>query len=352
LADSNQLDPATAKARGKPAEWAVAALALLANGQNETAIKLALKVSKQAADDPEAAMLAAEVLSAEVPDWHFRLVQDHLRNEAYDAALRRAIRPGMRVLDIGSGTGLLAMMAARAGAAEVFSCEMNPAVADVAQEIIAVNGLSDRVQVLSKHSGKLDADVDLGGRVDIIVSEIVSNNMLSEGVLPSMEHATGNLLKPGGVVIPARGTVKVALAFHPHPSDKRMEITDGFDLTPFNRLAAPIYHVSSRDTNLQLASEAADLFEFDFRAANPVAKARTEQILTAYSGPANCVAQWIRLEMDEAGSYENRPGEPAYSHWTVIVYPLPKQAVLHPGESIRVCGSHDKCNVRIWAAAV
>ena len=44
---------------------------------------------------------------------------------AYDAALRRAIRPGCRVLEIGTGSGLLAMMAARAGAAQVVTCERN-----------------------------------------------------------------------------------------------------------------------------------------------------------------------------------------------------------------------------------
>jgi len=45
------------------------------------------------------------------PEWHFNIVQDSLRNETYARALNRFVRPGMLVLEIGTGTGLLAMLA-------------------------------------------------------------------------------------------------------------------------------------------------------------------------------------------------------------------------------------------------
>ena len=49
--------------------------------------------------------------------WHFGMLNDAERNTAYDRALRARVRAGDMVLDIGAGTGLLGMMAARAGAA-------------------------------------------------------------------------------------------------------------------------------------------------------------------------------------------------------------------------------------------
>ena len=72
-----------------------------------------------APDDGEVRSVAAEVMSAGIPRWHFDIVHDYPRNDAYEAALRRAVFPGCKVLEIGTGTSLLAMMAARAGAAEV-----------------------------------------------------------------------------------------------------------------------------------------------------------------------------------------------------------------------------------------
>ena len=132
-------------------------------GQREQALAQCCIALALAARDAELAAQASRLLSKNVPAWHFAIVREELRNAAYDAALRRAIRPGARVLEIGTGTGLLAMMAARAGAA------------------------------------------DLGRPMDILVSEIVSNNLLGEDVLPAHERAVRDLLKPGGCFIPRAG---------------------------------------------------------------------------------------------------------------------------------------------------
>ena len=117
-----------------------------------------------------------------VPQWHFAIVRDAARNAAYEEALKRVVTPQTRVLEIGTGSGILAMMAARAGARYVITCEMVPAVAEAAQEIVALNGLSERVRVVAKKSHDLDAERDIGGRADVLVSEIVDNKLLGEGV--------------------------------------------------------------------------------------------------------------------------------------------------------------------------
>jgi type III protein arginine methyltransferase len=347
LIDSSKPDKPSA---GGTADWARAASALMASGRKETGLNLALRLWKESAGDLEAAILASEVLSADVPIWHFSLVRDHRRNAAYDAALKNAMRPGMRVLDIGSGTGLLALVAARAGAERVYSCEMNPAVADAAREIVELNGYSGKVQILSRHSNEIVADTELGGRVDLIVSEIIGNSMLSEGALATMQHAVTNLLKPGGKVIPAKGTVRVALAFDSRASDRRMGIVDGFDLTPFNRLAQPAYSVLVSDRHLRLMSDAADLFEFDFRATVARTKARTQVHLVAKGGPVNCVAQWIHLQIDDDVVYENEPGTLDFSNWGIVLHPLAREVSPNAGDSIPVNASHDLTNVRIWSS--
>src|SRR5205807_7574512 len=154
-----------------------------------------------------------------------------------------AIQPGCRVLDTGTGTGLLAMMAARAGAAEVVTCESNPAVAAVASEIIARNGFADRIRVIAKSSADLEVGVDLAEPADVLVWDILGSNMIGAGALPVIEQAIRRLMRPSAPVIPACGTVRTALAEDREAHRRQMHVVEGFDLSPFNRLAAPCYTI-------------------------------------------------------------------------------------------------------------
>jgi hypothetical protein len=91
---------------------------------------------------------------ANVLSYHFPMIAETPRNVRFERALLRAIEAykaehgrGPHVLDIGSGTGLLAMMAARGGARKVTSVEMVPAVCAVASQIVQRNGYGDIVEV-------------------------------------------------------------------------------------------------------------------------------------------------------------------------------------------------------------
>ena len=69
------------------------------------------------------------------------MIRDRVRMDAYAAALREAIRPGATVVDIGTGTGVMACLACRFGAARVYAIE--PAdVIEVAAEIARANGFA------------------------------------------------------------------------------------------------------------------------------------------------------------------------------------------------------------------
>lgn len=297
--------------------------------------------------DPEVSALAQATLAAEVPEWHFPMVRDQRRNAVYDEALRRAVGPASRVLDIGSGTGLLAMMAARAGAGTVTSCEMNPTVAEAASEIIRHNGYADRICVIPKASGELDAERDLGGRADIIVSEIFSNELLGEAVIPVIEDAIARLLAPGGRIIPSAATVRVALAWWPGLDERRLQRIAGFDLSAFNRLGRIPYRLEVGDPELSLRSEAADLFSFDFSAGGRFPGSRNQLDLTA-DGAVNGVVQWIRLQLDSETCYENRPGPGEASCWGCLFYPFADPLDRVAGSAVRIHASHNRNQLQIW----
>ena len=336
-----------ARAEGNASAMAALSRLLRTDGWKEASAGLAARALALAPDDAEVRAIAREILSADVPAWHFAIVRDKPRNLAYAEALRRAVTPGSRVLEIGTGTGILAMMAARAGAAQVFTCEMEPAVALAARDVIAQNGLAGRITVLAKRSTDIDP-AELGGLADILVSETISNDMLAEDPLPALEDATARLVKPGGVVIPARGRVRVALAHDARMELRRLGVISGFDLSPFNRLASPFYQVIVGSPHLELRSEAADLFDFDFQSRGPWPEQRSRVEVRAQGGPINGIAQWIALDMDQVGRYENRPGPEAASSWAALFHPFPTAIESDPGQTGTIFGRHDGTALRVW----
>lgn len=338
------------RAQGDARKLAVLAAHALRNGPADQAYPLARQARALAPDDREVRSLTAAAFSAGVPGWHFGIVRDDARNAAYEEALERAIRPGMRVLDIGTGTGLLAMMAARAGAAAVVTCEMKPAIADAAAEIVAANGYSDRVRVVAKRSTDIDPDADMGGPADLLVSEIISNNMLGQDPLTIVEDAAARLLKPGAAMIPASGQVMVALAHWAGLAERRMARVAGFDMAAFNRLDHSSYRLKMGDPGIALRSAPAELFDFDFASGGPFRPRRNSLALAAEGGPVNGVVQWIRLQLDAAVVYENKPAPGASSCWSCLFYPFDEEMVA-PDAAVRVHGAHDRLELRIRAEA-
>lgn len=334
-----------AKAEGNAFILARLAKQAADNDLGSEAYDLAVRARALAPDDAAIHRLTAPAISAGVPSWHFVIVHDAKRNAAYRAALEQVVRPGDRVLDIGAGTGLLSMMAARAGA-EVVACEMNPAVADAARRIVAQNGFAERIRIVGKHSEALDLDEDLGGPVDVIVSEIVSNTMLGEFVLPVMADVVPRLLKPGGRVIPERGSARLALCHWAGLEQRRMGVIDGFDLSGFNGLENMPRRLSVGNADLVLRSAPADIFTFDFASGGPYSARTAQTRLVAEGGPANGIVQWIHLDLVAGHTYENAPAPGTTSCWACLFHPLP--APVTEGTPVRVEASHDQSTISIW----
>ncbi|MES2045409.1 MAG: 50S ribosomal protein L11 methyltransferase [Pseudomonadota bacterium] len=331
---------------GRPMAMLALARQLSGVGQRDLALDMITRALALEPGDGEVRALATELLSDGVHTWHFSIVRDHARNRAYEEALRSAIFPGCTVLEIGTGTGLLAMMAARAGAARVITCEADPAIAAAARENVAINGFADRVTVVNKHSTVLDL-ADVGGLADILVSEIVSNDLLSEGTLPAHADAVPRLLKPGGAVIPARGQIRIALMDDGGTTQPDLGLIESFDLSAFNRLRRPYRDVPVGSASITLRSTATDLFGFDF-AGGPWKNERCETMVESHGGRVSGVVQWIALDLDDRERYENRPGPGATSCWGAIFWPFARPIMSEPGELFKIGAFHETNRIRIW----
>jgi protein arginine N-methyltransferase 7 len=171
-----------------------------------------------------------------VNDWHFAMINDLDRNKFYQTLLHAAIDEDSVVLEIGAGSGLLSIMAAKAGARRVIAIEANREMATLATQIIAANHMSDRIQVINKMSTDVEPS-ELVEMPSILVSEILGTLLLGESALHYVEDARARLLAHDGLVIPALGTQYITLI----DSDEVRQITsvrswEGIDLRHFNAL--------------------------------------------------------------------------------------------------------------------
>lgn len=280
-----------------------------------------------------------------VPLWHLPMMNDKPRNDAYFNALQAAVTPETRVLEIGTGSGLLSMMSAHLGARHVTTCEVVTAIAETAASIVKDNGFADQVTVIPKLSTTLEVGVDLEERADLLVSEILSSEFLGEGVLSSIEDAKRRLLKPGARIIPARGSVRIAL-FGGRDIEMNVRVDEvyGFDLSRFNDIVPPKQYVGRNDLNIELLSDGIGAIHFDFMGTDHFPASRSYGIDVPITRAGRCcgVIQWIRLEMDDTFVFENHPAERnVASGWQHCVYLFKTPIDVQPGQVAQIIASHD-----------
>ena len=132
-------------------------------------------------------------------DIHNRMLMDKIRVNAFRKAIEAFVRPGMTVLDVGAGTGILSLLAARAGAAKVYAVEPTT-MAENAKDLIRINGFDSVIQVVVSGIEK----AELPEKADVVVFEWMGGYGVDEGMLPLFLLARDRWLKPGGKMIPEK----------------------------------------------------------------------------------------------------------------------------------------------------
>ncbi len=108
---------------------------------------------------------------------HKMMLSDVVRTEAYERSLRAVVRPGMKVMDFGCGTGILSIFASRFGADTVYAVDRSSFIA-VAQSIAKVNNIDNIQFYYDDHES-----LQLPGKVDLLVSEWMGHFIFFEAML-------------------------------------------------------------------------------------------------------------------------------------------------------------------------
>ncbi|KAJ0963951.1 hypothetical protein J5N97_029073 [Dioscorea zingiberensis] len=143
---------------------------------------------------------------------HEQMIKDRVRTETYREAISRYrdFIAGKVVMDVGTGTGILAIFCARVGAKKVYAVEAS-GIAVQAKEIVRANNLAEKIIVLQQRV----EDVEIGEKVDVIISEWMGYMLVYESMLSSVIFARDKWLKRGGLLLPSHATLYMAPVTHP-----------------------------------------------------------------------------------------------------------------------------------------
>ncbi len=326
------------------------ALAEIAVGKKRPlrAAQIALRGMKEGC--PATLARGHRLLASLLPGYHIAMMNDARRNETWDAALRAAIRPGMHVLEIGTGAGMLALMAARAGAARVVTCEKDPVAATLARELIARNGYADRIDVIVKPSRELELGVDLERPADLLFCDIFGDKLLDFDPLPALADARRRLLAADAPVVPARGMLRVALAhWEKYRRAAHIDSAAGFDLAPLADFALRAMAVEVGDRAIRLLSRPRDVLAFDFSAPSHPMSGRGAVLSEGQvAGEINGIARWIRLELDDENALEACPEPDAVFFSRLHFCPLPRPIRIERGRGYLIETAYRGVLLETW----
>ncbi|XP_067126301.1 protein arginine N-methyltransferase 9-like isoform X2 [Centruroides vittatus] len=125
------------------------------------------------------------------------MLNDQKRNITYQCAIERAVRDGYKtILDIGTGTGILSMMAVQAGATEVYACEKSKVMCQLARDVLQSNRMDNHINLIQKQSTEMEIPANMPKRVSLVITETFDAGLFGEHVLLTLQHAWQNLLLP------------------------------------------------------------------------------------------------------------------------------------------------------------
>jgi len=269
---------------------------------------------------------------------HRIMLQDETRVRAFESALKDAVKPGDIVLDVGTGTGILAILAARAGARKVYAVEPT-GVANTARKIVEKSGLAGVVEVLNARI----EDARLAEKADVIVFEWMGALGNDENMFPVFLRARDAWLKPGGKMIPARVTAWMAPTEDAVLDNERrfwLSKPYGADTSPvWGVFADELRYASHHVMEENLLADPVRLWDFDGQRGT-VAEADSPRVaemkfVCTRDGRADGLAGWFDAVLSGGVRLTNAPAAPP-THWGRVVFPLEKPYEVKKGDVMEV----------------
>jgi protein arginine N-methyltransferase 1 len=194
---------------------------------------------------------------------HEEMLKDTVRTKAYRDVIyhNKHLFKDKVVLDVGCGTGILSLFAAKAGAKKVIGIDMSKII-DHAKQIVKDNGYEDVITLLNGKVEEVELPVD---KVDIIISEWMGYFLLYESMLDTVLYARDKWLVEGGLIFPDKATLYICGIEDAAYKEEKIDFWDdvyGFKFGCIKRIALsePLVDCVDRD---QVITNACPILEVD-----------------------------------------------------------------------------------------
>merc|ERR1711953_190131 len=273
---------------------------------------------------------------------HFGIHEEMLKDEVRTLTYRNSMYHNKHlfknkiVLDVGCGTGILSMFAAKAGAKAVYGVDMS-GIVEQAREIVKRNGFEDKVHLIR---GKIEEIVLPVPKVDIIISEWMGYCLFYESMLDSVLFARDKWLADDGLMFPDRATLYITAIEDRQYKDDKINWWDdvyGFDMSCIKKVALQEPLVDVVDRN-QVCANSCLLKEIDIRTCTkediPFDSPFTLQIKR--NDYAQALVTFFNIEFTKCHKrigFSTAPEAP-YTHWKQTVFYLEEYITAKKGEEI------------------
>jgi SAM-dependent methyltransferase len=274
---------------------------------------------------------------------HRIMVGDRRRTDAFAEAIREVVKPGDVVADVGTGTGVLALLAAQAGAKTVYAVDQ-ALIAETAAHLVKVNGFEKTVQIFCGPA----SDIRMEQAPDLIISEWLGNFAFAEGMLDAVLSVRDRFLKPSGQMLPSHVQVMLVpmddpvLFFQEGPGFWRNPV-HGLDFSMVEHIEMKQGRAHrTRIPPCALLSVPQPLVSLDLKTAKPNDPWQSGELsfVASRDGVLNGFAGWFVARLSPNVVLDTAPHFPD-THWQQTYLPFPPNLV-KKGEHIHVSYQMDR----------
>ncbi len=265
------------------------------------------------------------------PTWHFAMINDTARNAAIEATIASLDLAGKTVFEIGAGTGLVALLFAKYGAAKIYTCEGNHNLAAVAQSVIESSPYAEKITILPGLSHEVIDKRQLPSQIDVIFTETVDCGVVGEGFF-EIRHDIQRIAGQDTLILPdSINQVGCLIASPQIRGLNHVETVCGFDLSALNVFSTRSYFpVRSALYDFDILTRPQTVRSYSYhRDCSPP----TRSLPVWQDGVADGLLTWFNLEFSDHSVSNSLE---VASHWHQAYHPLAEPVALTAGTTIEI----------------